>query len=86
MLAMATPPHKADSDTTPQKRVRVGYSLNVWVSDEHGAVFEELLRRSRRTKTAEVELMIEQIAGQAGLWPPVPDEADPKKKPGKGGK
>ncbi len=75
MLDMATPPRKRRGKAPPApppapKRVRVGYSINVWVGAEHGAAFEELLRRTRRTKTAELELMIEKVCGEAGLWPP----------------
>ena len=72
MLGMATP-RKRKSKSSP-KRVRVGYSVNVWVSAEHGAAFEALLKRSRRSKTAELEVMIETVCGPAGLWPP-PTEA-----------
>jgi hypothetical protein len=71
MLGMATPKKKRR-----RQRIRGGYSINVWVSNEHGAAFEALLSRNRRTKTAELELMIEKVCAAEGLWPPPAEGGD----------
>lgn len=68
----ATPPPPPPVSPQPSARVREGYNFNIWISDELGAAFEQLLKKTRRTKTAEVELMIEEACGKAGLWPSPP--------------
>lgn len=67
----ATPPAAPQAPA----RVRDGYNFNIWLSEELGSAFERLLKITRRTKTAEVELMIEEACGRAGLWPP-PDKKE----------
>lgn len=52
---------------------RIGKPINVWVSDSHRAAIDALMKRSRRTLTAEIEVLIEEAAKQAGLWPPIAD-------------
>jgi hypothetical protein len=69
---MATPRKKK----AQPKRHRGGYSINVWVSAEHGATLEAMLRRSRRSKTAELELLIEKVGAAEGLWPPPEEGGD----------
>lgn len=61
----------------PREREREGYNINVWVSEAHGEAFEALKRLSRRSKTAELEVMIEQAAAAAGLWDE-PDDKEPE--------
>lgn len=53
-----------------EKRERKGYNMNVWIDAELGLAFERLLAKTRRFKTAEVELMVEEHLARNGLWPP----------------
>jgi hypothetical protein len=39
------------------------------------APFSPLLKQTRRSKTAELEVMIEKVCGEAGLWPPPAPDA-----------
>ena len=48
-------------------RQRAGQNLNVWLSDELMDAFEQMLARTRRTKTAEVEVMMEEYLKNAGF-------------------
>lgn len=59
--------------TKTEPRQRVGQNLNVWLPDALMDAFERQLGRSRRTRTAEVEVMMEQYLTQLGLWKPTPD-------------
>jgi hypothetical protein len=56
---------------------RNGAPLHVWLPAPLLAAFGELLKQTRRSKTAEVELMMEQYLERQGLWP-APDV--PKRK------
>lgn len=81
MVAMTVPKNKhADvsargkgkQHTPPPspKKPREGYNINVWVSDRLGRGFEAMLKRSRRSKTAEVEVLLEEALERLGLLPP----------------
>jgi hypothetical protein len=52
----------------PQKPVRTGSPLHVWLPKPLLAAFEELLKRTRRSKTVEVQVMMEEYLTKAGLW------------------
>ncbi|MDE2097208.1 MAG: hypothetical protein KGL39_08170 [Patescibacteria group bacterium] len=60
--------------TETKPRTRAGQNLNVWLPDDIMDAFERLLGKTRRTRTAEVQLMMEQHLQANGLWPP--DQAD----------
>lgn len=64
------PPATAAEPTKPSARARTGQNLNIWLSDPLMDAFEQALARSRRTKTAEVEVMMEAYLAGLGLWPP----------------
>lgn len=56
------------------KQVRKGTNLNVWLNEELMAAFNLLIGQTRRTLTAETELMMESHLRANGLWPPKPKE------------
>lgn len=45
------------------------------VAPELGAAFDELVRRTRRTVTAELTIALEEYLSRNGLWPPT--DSDP---------
>jgi hypothetical protein len=63
-------PAKVPFAHKPPKANRLGVPLNCWINPQLMEVFEEYCVTNRRTKTAEVELAIENTLRNAGLWPP----------------
>lgn len=75
MLDMAKPANKPASVPPPEQdagegRQRIGQNLNVWIPDELMAAWEAYRKTTRRTKTAETVLMMEEYLKARGLWPP----------------
>ena len=62
----------------PTTRQRGGKALNVWIRTELRDALDTLVGRSRRSLTAEVSLALEEYLTQEGLWPPPPEQEDPK--------
>jgi hypothetical protein len=50
-------------------RTREGVNLNVWLSAELMQAFESFREKTRRTKTAEIEVMMEEYLAKNGHWP-----------------
>lgn len=65
---------KTAAPPEPIARQRTGQNLNVWLPHDIMDAFEQMLARTRRTKTAEVLVMMEAYLKDAGLWPPKPGE------------
>jgi len=64
------PPAAPPAPSEAKPRSRKGQNINVWLPDDLLAAFERQLGKTRRTKTAEIQIMMEQYLEQAGLWPP----------------
>lgn len=64
--------HMADkkSNRGRPKGRKPTYPLYVRITPALGAAFDQLLVKTRRTATAEVEIMLERILSEQGLWPP----------------
>jgi len=80
MVAVAKRTNKS-VDPAPESldegRGRIGVNLNVWLPDELMAAFEALRKKTRRTKTAEVMVMMEEYLASKKLWPPAGSEGAP---------
>ena len=72
MLDMKEKPKRKKAVPVDAPRERAGANLNVWLPAELLAAFESLREKHRRTKTAEVIVMMEHYLSSAGLWPPKP--------------
>ncbi len=71
MLSMVDKPpkrRKGRPATTDGKRK--GTPVNAWVSHQHRAALDALMRKTRHTLKTQLEILIEDAAQQAGLWPP----------------
>lgn len=66
--ALLTMPVMAKRKPGRPKGRKPTYALYVRIRPSLGAAFDELLKRTRRTATAEVELMLEKFLADAGLW------------------
>ncbi len=72
MLNMATPKKPGRKKKAEAERYeRVGAPLHVWLPKELLAAFERMRATTRRSKTAEMQLMMEQQLRAAGFWPPI---------------
>lgn len=58
-------PRKATADKKP----REGKPLNVWIASALMKQLELLCKRDRRSKTVEVEMILEKYLTDAELWP-----------------
>lgn len=52
-----------------KKPVRTGSPLHIWLPKPLLAAFEELRKRTRRSKTVEIQVMLEKHLTKEGLWP-----------------
>jgi predicted transcriptional regulator len=48
---------------------RQGKPLNVWLDDDLRNALDEMVKRSRRSITAEVSIALEEYLAKQGLWP-----------------
>lgn len=53
-----------------KKPNRTGKPINVWVDRELFDAFELYCRKNRRTKTAEIEIALEERLKSVGMWSP----------------
>lgn len=67
---MATRKNRPSTGSAKIDRVRVGRNINVWINPVLGALFDEQLKESRRTLTAEIEVALEHYLASLGKWPP----------------
>lgn len=56
------------------KNRKPAYLIYARIKPSLGAAFDELLKRTRRTITAELEVILEKHLSQEGLWSPAADE------------
>lgn len=54
----------------PKGNRKPAYLIYVRINPRLGAAFDELLARTRRTTTAEIEVILEKALESEGLWPP----------------
>jgi hypothetical protein len=55
--------------------------LHVEIPADLKDALEALAKRNRRPMTSEVEIMMEKMLAEAGLWPPAPHEPTPPAPP-----
>ena len=69
--AMPRKPRKAPVEgMKPSRPVRDGLPLHVWINTDLMQAFEQYCKSTRRTKTAEIEMIMEELLRKAGMWPP----------------
>jgi hypothetical protein len=51
------------------RQIRQGRNYNLWIAEELSVVFEALCERERRTKTAQLELILAEWFTSKGLLP-----------------
>lgn len=59
--------------------VRQGVPVTVWLNDQLMAMLERHRQHTRRTRTAEIEIALEEMLKTEGLWPPVHQQPPEKK-------
>ena len=77
MIAMAERKKPARKPGRPATGREPHAPLQLWVSPELYAAFEEMLARTRRTKNVELIIALEAHLKAAGLWPPQRPASEP---------
>jgi hypothetical protein len=72
---MARKRHKPEQEPTPGRPKRSGKPVQIYLSDELSDALDAYIEatRPKPTKTAAIEMAIEDMLRQAGNWPPPAD-------------